>query len=48
MFLPLHMIKDNICIYDKNQCTPNRDLNGKGFCITHKGEIALTATNIKK
>jgi len=39
--------KDISCIYTKNQCTPNADLNGKEFCITYKGEIAVATTNIK-
>jgi len=39
--------KDIICIFGNNKCTPNADLNGREFCITYKGEIALVANDIK-
>jgi len=39
--------KDTICIYKDNQCTPNADLKSKEFCITYKGELVLTKTDIK-
>ncbi|ORX44739.1 scaffoldin [Piromyces finnis] len=39
--------KDIICIFSNNKCTPNADLNGREFCITYKGEIALAAHDIK-
>ena len=39
--------KDIVCIYKDNQCTPNADLKRKEFCITYKGELVLTKTDIK-
>ena len=39
--------KDIMCIFKNNQCTPNRDLKEKEFCITYKGELILAKTGIK-
>jgi len=39
--------KDILCIFSNNKCTPNSDMKDQEFCITYKGEIALTITDIK-
>jgi len=41
--------KDIICIHDEdsNKCTPKYDLEKREFCITYKGELALTTKDIK-
>jgi len=39
--------KDILCIFSNNKCTPNADMKDQEFCITYKGEIALTTTDIK-
>jgi len=39
--------KDILCIFSNNKCTPNADMKDQEFCITYKGEIALTTADIK-
>ncbi|KAL6622068.1 scaffoldin [Neocallimastix sp. 'constans'] len=41
-------IKDIICIYSNtNKCIPNSNMNGQNVCITYKGELVITSSEIQ-
>ncbi|ORX87465.1 scaffoldin [Anaeromyces robustus] len=39
-------MKDIICIYNNEKCTPNSNMNNQNICITYKGELVLTSSEI--
>jgi len=40
-------MKDITCIYSKYKCTPNSNMNGQNVCITYKGELVITSSEIQ-